>query len=210
MDRNLNNDSLRMRTVLLFVAGMALLLLTIIISLFGKPNIGEAMTRNSARLSLLWYWVATAGMLCLSEQDWNVRSARCGLVRWSWTWGVVSFWLHFLVAFHFYHHWSHAKAYEHVSNASNFGSGIYVSYFFTILWSFDVLWWWLQPESFSKRSSWMGWSVHAFMIFIIFNATIVFETGAIRWIGGAILGSLTIIAIMMKSKNRIHSDLAPT
>jgi hypothetical protein len=95
-----------------------------------------------------------------------------------------------MMAFHFYHHWSHARAYDHVQHASNFGEGIYVSYFFTLLWIIDALLWWIQPARIANRPSWLGHAIHAFMLFIVFNATLVFETGIIRWFGATLILSL--------------------
>ncbi len=148
------------------------------------------MTRYTARLSLVWYWVAAIGMLQLENRDWLAESFRGKAVRWCWTWGSVAFFVHVIVAFHYYHHWSHAKAYEHVQHASSFGEGIYVSYFFTVLWAFDAFYWWGQPTRFANRPVWLGYSIHGFMLFIVFNATLVFESGAIRWFGAAIFLSL--------------------
>jgi hypothetical protein len=85
--------------------------------------------------------------------------------------------------FHHYHHWSHADAVEHTEAVSGFGRGIYVSHLFTLVWTADVLSWWLQSARRALRPSWIDWLLHGFMAFVIFNATVIYETGPIRWAG---------------------------
>jgi hypothetical protein len=75
---------------------------------------------------------------------------------------------------------------QHVQDVSGFGPGIFVSYLFTLVWSIDVLWWMIQPASYSRRPAWIGRVLHAFMVFVIFNATVVYESGFIRWSGIAL------------------------
>jgi len=87
------------------------------------------------------------------------------------------------VAFHYAHHWSHAEAVEATRLRSGVGEGIYVSHLFTLLWTADVLWWWLRPRGYAARSPWVDRVLHGFMLFVIFNGTVVFEDGLIRWAG---------------------------
>ena len=49
------------------------------------------------------------------------------------------------------------------------------------LWTADVLFWWLRPARYATRSPWVDWTVHGFMAFIVFNATVVFGSGWVRW-----------------------------
>jgi hypothetical protein len=98
------------------------------------------------------------------------------------------------MAFHYYHHWSHADAVRHTEVVAHFGAGIYVSHFFTLVWTLDVLLWWLRPAAYAARSPWVGRLLHGFMVFVIFNATVVYEEGAIRWAGAVGLAALGCIA----------------
>jgi hypothetical protein len=131
--------------------------------------------RDTIRLSLLFYGVAL--VLLLRRHRAPARAA--------WTLAWLAYAIHVAMAFHHIHGWSHAHAYEHVRWASGFGEGIFVSYFFTLLWTLDVFWWWRNPASRERRPRWVGVSLHAFMLFVVFNATVVFETGCIRWAGVA-------------------------
>jgi len=96
------------------------------------------------------------------------------------------------MAFHYYHGWSHAHAFERTRQVSGVGEGIYVSYFFTWLWISDTTAWWLRPEWVAQRSVWIDRWLHAFMLFMVFNGMVVFETGSIRWAGGALFAMLTL------------------
>src|SRR5262245_10355070 len=87
------------------------------------------------------------------------------------------------MAFHHYHGWSHTRAVEHVRDVSGVGEGIYASHLFTLLWTLDVAWWWLSPGSYATRPGWVDRGLHGFLFFMIFNATVVYEEGFIRWAG---------------------------
>src|SRR5260370_12959445 len=97
------------------------------------------------------------------------------------------------MAFHYCHHWSHDAAVGHVRDVSGFGQGIYVSHAFSLFWTLDVAYWWLQPRGYALRSPWFGRLLHGFMAFMVFNSTVVYEQGFIRWAGVvlfAVLGPL--------------------
>ena len=108
-------------------------------------------------------WRAEAGDDCDGEDEdlaclggW--LSLRGG-TRWQhalravWTLGCVLFDVHVACAFHFYHQWSHAVAWQHTAERTRellgvaMGDGIYFSYLFLVLWAVDVVWLWLTPLS---------------------------------------------------------------
>jgi hypothetical protein len=69
-----------------------------------------------------------------------------------------------------------------------------VSYFFTFAWLADVIWWWFAgAEDYVRRSRALNITLHAFFFFIVFNATVVFESGSARWLGLALCGGLTAL-----------------
>jgi len=163
--------------------GALLLSLMLALSCTLVATMGTALTKNTIRLSIAWYFVALMLMMALPRQERNATTRRGKIARWCWTWGVVCFVLHLVMAFHFFHHWSHAHAYEHTRDVSGIGEGIYVSYLFTGLWIMDTIWWWRWPQEFATRSIWWDRCLHSFMLFIVFNGTIVFEAGMTRWFG---------------------------
>jgi hypothetical protein len=172
--------------------GFASIAATLVLSILPGMQFGDAWIRNTARIALLWYWAAILSKLIRNNpaspnlQDFDRAT------RWFWTWGAIVYLIHVLVAFHFYHHWSHAKAFDHVAHASRFGEGIYVSYFFTVLWTVDAGWWWASPQSYVQRPVWISRMIHVFMLFIVVNATMIFETGIVRIMGAAMLASFAL------------------
>lgn len=103
--------------------------------------------------------------------------------RWTWTVGWLVYLVHVGLAFHTFHHWSHAEAVAHVEQRSGFGPGIAFSHLFTLAWSADVAWWWFSPSSLATRPRWINQAFHAFLFFMVFNATVVYETGLVRVAG---------------------------
>lgn len=145
-------------------------------------------------LALMLYTVAASLMLSLRGGDWQALTVRGQLARWLWTWACLVYLIHVAMAFHYVHEWSHAQAMAHVEDETGFGEGIFVSYAFTLWWFVDVMWWWLSPNGYTNRSIWIGRALHGFMLFIIFNGTIVFETGFSRWLGIGIFSCLFYLA----------------
>jgi hypothetical protein len=173
--------------------GLTLLLAATGLSYALATNLGDLLVRNTIRLSLAWYLAALLAMLCCRSQDWSATSPRGRLARWCWTWAVVCFLVHLALAFHFVHDWSHAHAFAKTRRVAGVGEGIYVSYAFTLLWVADVCYWWIAPRAFAARSVWIDRALQAFMLFIVFNGTVIYESGPIRWVallGFGVLGAV--------------------
>jgi hypothetical protein len=174
---------------LLLGVGSAVVFLVLPLSRMAPP--GPALTRGTIWLALAWYFAALLQMLTLQRRDWRGLTRRGLGARACWTWGLVFFALHVAAAFHYYHGWSHAHAVQHTRQVSGVGWGLYVSYAFAVLWLGDVAWWWLAATRYADRPGWIGWSLHAFLLFMVFNGTVVFETGPVRWAG---LTALSVVA----------------
>jgi hypothetical protein len=155
---------------------------------------GDDLTRYTVRVALAWYAAALALMVYLGPADWRAGTTRGRLARWCWTLGWAAYLVHLAMAFHFYHHWSHADAVRHTRAVSDVGEGIYVSHLFTLVWTLDVAWWWMRPAGRAARPRWVGVGLHAFMLFVVFNATVVYESGLIRWAGLAGFAALGLLA----------------
>src|SRR6266542_3098933 len=152
-------------------------------ALLGSSDPGDDLTRNTVRLALAFYGVAAVLMLLVHRREWAVTSARGELARCCWTLAWMAYLVHLAMAFHHYHGWSHVRAIEHVRAVSGVGEGIYASHLFTLLWTLDVVWWWRNPASYAARPGWVDRGLHGFLLFMIFNATVVYENGFIRWAG---------------------------
>jgi hypothetical protein len=165
-------------------------------NLLDSPTVGDDLTRYTIRLALVYYAMAVSLLPWLRRDEFRARTGRGRLARWCWTFGWATYLVHLAMAFHYYHHWSHAEAVSHTRERSGFGAGIAVSHLFTLVWTADVAWWWLLPDRYSERPAWVGWCVHGFMVFVIFNATVVYEEGLIRWAGLGLLAWLATVRVV--------------
>jgi hypothetical protein len=180
------------------MVGLWLVLLTAVLIVpywTDSSTLGDDLTRNTIRLALLYYAAAATLMLLLRPAEWQITSGRGRLARWYWTLAWATFLVHVSMAFHHYHHWSHADAVQHTRNVSGFGEGIFFSHLFTLLWTADVVFWWWRPERYALRSPWLGRLLHGFMAFIIFCATVVYAEGFIRWAGALLFTELALILL---------------
>lgn len=159
-------------------------------------NFGEQITLWTIRVAIAFYGLSVAAQLMArGRAPWRSWG------RTFWTTGCVIYIVHVLVAFHYYHHWSHAAVFEHTARRTEavvgapVGYGVYVSYLFTLLWTVDVMDWWRRGlASYAERPRWLQVLWHSFFAFIVFNGTVVFETGPIRWLG---LGMFALFAILL-------------
>src|SRR5262245_46896188 len=146
---------------------------------------GSAFIVWTIRLALVCYVGSLGCLLAVPRVGHGLRRA----ARWSYTLGCMAYLAHVAAAFHFAHDWSYARAYEHTAERTEevigwrWGGGLYVNYLFTLLWAADVAWWWASPASYRARPVQVAAALHAFMLFLAFNATVVFGVGVIRWWG---------------------------
>jgi hypothetical protein len=168
-------------------------------SLTSSPTPGDDLTRNTVRLALGYYAAAVGLMLVLRPAEWAVLSGRVRLARACWTLAWAAYLVHLGMAFHHYHGWSHADAVAHTRQVSGVGEGIYVSHLFTVLWTADVVWWWLRPAGYARRPPWVGRALHGFMLFMVFCATVVYEAGPVRWAGVLLFACLAALAVWRRS-----------
>ncbi len=145
---------------------------------------GAFLTAATIWLALAGY-VAGAVLILLSIQRSHLRLN----ARLAWTIGCAFFLAHVFCAFNYYYDWSHQTAYLETERqtievmGSGQGNGVYVSYLFTLVWLADVIWWWLAPLSHRQRPRILTFILHAFMLFIIFNGTVIFKAGLSRVLG---------------------------
>ena len=150
---------------------------------------------GTVRLALAFYVLSlTLRGLAHGRRDTLICSRNC------WTAGCLAYLLHVVCAFGFFHHWSHAEAFDSTARQTaevvglNSGVGLYVNYAFTLVWTADVCWWWVSPKRYLARPRFIEWTVQGFMGFIAFNATVVFASGFTRWFGVA--ACLLLLAVL--------------
>jgi hypothetical protein len=153
---------------------------------------GEFLTRSTIWIALMAY---TFG--CVAFAFARRRSDGDRWARLAWTIGGAALVAHILSAYHFYHAWSQASAYRDTARQTaevvriNWGGGLFINYAVASLWAADVAWWWFAGlGAYRRRSWWITLLWHGFLLFIIFNATVVFKDGMTRWLG--LLVSLTL------------------
>jgi hypothetical protein len=164
---------------------------------------GELLTRGTIWISIVMYAVGAATLAqsrlkfrsaITSPNESQLRSesgsASCRLSRLAWTIACLSLIVHAIFAFQFYHGWSHHAAYLETARQTNeltglnWGGGLFINYLVIAVWTVDIAWWWLSGLGSYLRRHWLlliTW--HGFLIFVIFNATVVFKDGTARWLG---------------------------
>ena len=154
-------------------------------------NSGEFLTHSTIWISIFAYAVGCVVFATARDRDRWVRLA--------WTIGCAALVAHFVSAFQFYHSWSQSSAYHETARQTaavvglNWGGGLFINYAVAILWTGDIVWWWFAGVKSYRRRPWlltMLW--HGFLVFIIFNATVVFKAGLTRWIGLLVCLSLCL------------------
>ncbi len=147
-------------------------------------NKGELLTRITVWIALAGYGFGAAGALIARQRlIWHERA------RWAWTVGCLGLLAHAVCAFNYYHAWSHTEAYRETARQTaevfglDWGGGLFINYALVAAWTLDVIWWWGWPEYYRRRPRWFALAWHLFLIFIIFNAAVVFKNGALRWLG---------------------------
>ena len=151
-------------------------------------DIGELLTRGTIWVSIAGYAI---GSVIYAMSYSSRRSATWfSASRVIWSIACAGLIAHFISAFQFYHGWSHAAAYADTARQTreafglNWGGGVFFNYALLIAWITDLAWWWRSGlDSYRKRSLPLVVAWHGFLIFIIFNATVVFGDGIVRWIG---------------------------
>jgi hypothetical protein len=107
--------------------------------------------------------------------------------------------VHVGLAYHFFHQWSQDSAYRATARQTadvtglDWGGGLYFNYALIAFWIADVAWWWRDPESHRGRPRVLNIIWHGFLVFMIFNATVVFGTGALRLVGLILCLGLCVI-----------------
>ena len=171
---------------------------------------GELLTRWTIRLALALYVVGLALRISAAgRRSWQ------SVARLMWTAGCLALLMHLVCAFQFYHHWSHAAAYEATARQTAevvglaWGGGLYANYAFAAVWALDACWWWSRPHGYATRPRPIEWAVQGYLGFIAFNATLVFGKGMIRLFGLATCLFLVLVlgyaAYVRRDSTRIMS-----
>lgn len=164
---------------------------------------GEIFTRWTIRIAMGCSFLAAASRLAAGEhRPWQ------SCARMLWTAGCAAYLGHVYCAFEFYHHWSHAAAYHSTARETalmvgiHWGGGIYFNYAFTLAWIADVARQWLAPRHELPGPALVTAAWHAFFAFMVFQATVVFAAGMVRWLGLAGCSALGLLWWAGKRRRR--------
>lgn len=149
---------------------------------------------------VVFAWPIASASLLLHRRDRAKFAESRFLVRLVFTAGLIAMLVHLAVAFHLGHGWSHAHAFDRTEQSSGFGPGIFVSYFFVLLWIVEAVWMWLAFDCYLDRSPWVNRLIAGFMWFVLFNASVVYGSGPIRWLGAIFLTAPWLVVYAMRIK----------
>jgi hypothetical protein len=157
-------------------------------------NSGELLTRLTIWLTLLVYGLgATLFWATPGRQQLDRHARRL------WTLGCFTMLAHVGLAIHFYHGWQHASIVRETARQTAdvvgvyWGGGVYFNYLLLLGWVADTLWWWTRGlDAYRRRSPGLTALWHGFLLFMFFNATVVFKTGVMRWLGLALCVCLAV------------------
>jgi len=192
------------------LGGGALLATVVAVSWGLAARPGEAVTLHVVHLALAWYAAGVSLMLSLNASDWHGISPRSRLARWCWTWACVSLLVHVGLAFHHFHHWSHADAFDHTRQVGGLGEGIYFSYLLMVLWLADVCWWWARPLSYAAQPAWLFIAWQSFLGFMMFNATVIFGRSSVRVAGLAFCATAVFLWLLNARRRRVADGAGRT
>jgi len=166
---------------------------------------GEILTKLTIWLTIASYAVGASAFV-LSRQ----RSRWDSVARMAWTVAAIGLLTHVILAYNFYYGWSQTAAYRDTARQTfevvgfNWGGGLYINYLLLATWIVDVSWWWWRGHDAYYRRPWplvAAW--HGFLIFIIFNATVVFKTGPVRWLGLVVCLGLGFVWLLTAGRTRL-------
>ena len=167
---------------------------------------GEPITQVTVWIALSCYaFSVSVFLLSDGRRSWD------SIARISWTIGCMSLIAHVVAAFHYYHQWSYNSALVETARLTSevygwyWAGGLYINFLVLAVWSADVLWWWRGFETYRQRSSIFSRSLHIFLWFIFFNATVVFESGLLRWLGILFTISIVLIWLYMSIQHAGHN-----
>lgn len=117
-----------------------------------------------------------------------------------WFVGLGAYVAHVIAAFEFHYHWSHLFALAETGRQTaaltgvDSGAGLWLNYLLGAIWAYDAARW--AVTGHPRGAFYRTW--HAFLAFMIFNGTVVFGQGPVRWFGLAVFTCLAALWLRAK------------
>jgi hypothetical protein len=173
---------------------------------------------RSELLTKVWIWLSLTGYgvgaitfhLSRGRRKWDT------LARLAYTFGFITLIIHVAFALHLYHQWSQDSVYRETARQTaevfglNWGGGMYVNYAFMLGWMIDAIWWWRGHDDYRRRPKWLAAAWQTFLLFIIFNATFVFASGIVRWLGLGLCLTLCFLWWFTARSQSLHQPIKQT
>jgi hypothetical protein len=141
--------------------------------------------------------------ICLIALMFRRRAA----AKWLYVMAALLYLAHVAAAFHYVHGWSHGRAHAHVARVTYeyigwaSGFGLYFNYLLAAVWTADATHWlWVGDERRGRRRRWIGFAIHGFLLFLAFNATVVFAPMRTRVAGTIAFAALAAAAWVAKRR----------
>jgi hypothetical protein len=163
---------------------------------------GEFITKVLIWMTLIAYTVVVILRLIGNRKNDSIA-------RIVWTLGCLSLIAHVACAYNYYHSWSYDSSLKETARQTaevygiNWGGGLFINFFVIFIWIADAIWWWTGLEKYRKRSKAITLTLHSFLFFIFFNATVVFVKGPLRWIGLCTAIVVLYLAIRSATKSKM-------
>ncbi len=169
-------------------------------------------------LTKVWIWLSLAGFAVSATTFYLSRGRRKwdALARLAYSFAFITLIIHVICALHLYHGWSQESVYRETARQTaevfglNWGGGMYVNYAFMLGWLMDALWWWRGLEVYRRRPKILAAAWQAFLLFIIFNATFVFASGVVRWLGLGLCLTLCCLWWFTAKSQTLHQPVKQT
>lgn len=156
-------------------------------------DFGQSFSLWTVRLAVLC-WFAFAWILIgelprrgsLEKPKTERRVSQ--IARWLWILATALLAIHIVTAFAFFHQWSHAVAATHTAERTEeftglyWSGGIWLNYLLLVVCLYEAHFWFWNPNKILARDQRWNWIVYGFVLFMVFNAGVVFVTGPARWV----------------------------
>ncbi len=155
---------------------------------------GQQLSVWAVRLSLVFWFLFAVSLIRERANDHHQPRQRM-----LWTLATIFYLAHVILAFAYFHDWSHEQAVEHTAERTadvtgiHWGGGIWFNHVFTLICIIETMMWWVLPQSITRRPPKLTALVYGYCLFIIVNAAVVFVGGPVRWFSAAALLILTIM-----------------
>lgn len=106
----------------------------------------------------------------------------------SYAGGAIVMAVHIVLAYGISHQWSHQAALADTAASTRavlgvgFAYGLYANFIFEAVYLIDAGWRWRVAAPEHRKPKWLSRSIDGFLVAIVFFATVVFESGAVRYV----------------------------